>query len=135
LQIHDIGPALQEDALSQQLSQEKVVLHGKLSSEEVSHALSAAAYGALAYPPDYVSKSSVFGAYGAHAMCPILLWQKYDSHDGLQANVNYAKGFEALDDAGFDARAIGRAARQWYEPHRIDAHVAALRTLISEARR
>jgi hypothetical protein len=135
LEIHDIGPAIQDSVLSQQLEQQGVVRHGKLSAEDVSRALSSAAYGALSYPTDYVSKSGVFAAYSAHGICPILLWQHYGTHDGLEANVHYAAGFGALDPSSIDARSIGRAAREWYEPHCVNAHVAALRTLITEARK
>jgi hypothetical protein len=135
LEIHDIGPAIQDSALSQQLDHEGVVKHGKLSAQDVSRALSSAAYGALSYPTDYVSKSGVFAAYSAHGICPILLWQHYGAHDGLQANEHYAAGFGALDASIIDSRRIGRAAREWYEPHCVNAHVTALRTLITEARK
>lgn len=135
LEIHDIGPAFEDSALTQRLARENVVAHGKLSAPEVSEALSGAAYGALAYPTDYVSKSGVFAAYSAHGLCPILLSQKYDSHDGLQANVHYARGFESLEGPVVDPRVVGRKARQWYEPHCVDAHVTALSTLITEAKR
>ena len=135
LEIHDIGPAMPEGALSQRMAHEGVVAHGKLAPEQVSAALSGADYGALAYPPDYVSKSSIFAAYCAHAVCPILLAKDYGQHDGLTANVHYVRGFGALDAATVDARSVGREARRWYEPHRVDAHVAALRALASEVRR
>jgi hypothetical protein len=135
LEIHDIGPALQDRVLAQRLAQEGVVTHGKLSAEDVSHALSTAAFGALSYPPDYVSKSSVFSAYSAHGLCPILLWQDYGTHDGLTANVHYAAGFSALESSIIDSRAVGRAAHRWYEPHCVNAHVTALRALITEVRK
>jgi hypothetical protein len=135
LEIHDIGPAMPEGLLSQRMVHEGVVTHGKLAAEQVSAALSEAAYGALAYPADYVSKSSIFAAYCAHAVCPILLAKDYGRHDGLTANVHYARGFGALEEATIDARRVGREARKWYEPHRIDAHVAALRELAMNAAR
>ncbi|MDM0104784.1 hypothetical protein QTH97_07560 [Variovorax sp. J22R24] len=135
LEIHDIGPAMPDGELAQRLVQEGVVTHGKLSAEDVSHALSSAAYGALSYPTDYVSKSGVFAAYSAHGICPILLWQDYGTHDGLTANVHYAAGFDALEASAIDPRSVGLAARQWYEPHCVNAHVNALRTLITEARK
>jgi len=133
LVIHDIGPALQDAELAQRLVQEKAVVHGKLSAQAVSETLSGARYGALSYPTDYASKSGVLAAYSAHGLCPILLWNDYRPHDGLLAHVNYVPGFAALEHA--DARSIGREARQWYEPHCVDAHVAALRSMRSEARR
>jgi len=135
LEIHDIGPSLGEGPLAQRLADEKAVSHGKLPVEAVSRALSGAAYGALAYPTDYVSKSSVFAAYTAHGLCPVLLAPDYASHDGLRPNVHYAAGFESLAPSCIDARGVGRAARLWYEPHCIEAHVGALRTLVADTRR
>lgn len=135
LEIHDIGPRSPDSSLVQRLQQEGVVSHGRLSVEEVSKELAAAMCGALAYPTDYVSKSSVFAAYCAHGICPVLLSKEYGSHDGLTPNVHYAAGFGSLDLASSDTRAIGREARQWYEPHRIDAHVSALRTLVTEVQK
>lgn len=133
LVIHDIGPPLQEASLAQRLVREKAVVHGKLAAQEVSQALSGASYGALSYPTDYASKSGVLAAYSAHGVCPILLWNDYRPHDGLVANVNYVAGFAALED--IDARTVGRQAHSWYEPHCVQAHVAALRTMSSEVRR
>ncbi|MDM0084457.1 hypothetical protein QTI17_28030 [Variovorax sp. J31P179] len=133
LVIHDIGPPLQDAQLAQRLVQEKAVVHGKLSAQAVSQALSGASYGALSYPLDYASKSGVLAAYSAHGLCPILLWEDYRPHDGLVANFNYLPGFAALENV--DARTVGRQARQWYEPHCVDAHVAALRAMRSEATR
>jgi len=135
LEIHDIGPPFQDSSLSQRLAQEGVVAHGKLSAEMVSLALSGASYGALVYPADCASKSGVFAAYCAHGTCPILLADKYDTCDGLRADVHYAAGFGAVDAPAIDAHAVGREARKWYDPHCVDAHVAAVRTLSAEVQR
>ena len=139
LRIYDIGSALQDAGLAQKLVDEGVVVRGMLPADQVSQALLSARHGVLSYPADFVAKSGIFAAYAAHGMCPVLLWRDYDVHDGLRAGVNYAAGFGALDALGtgdFLAQAarIGRAARQWYEPHRVDAHVDALKTMSTEAR-
>jgi hypothetical protein len=139
LRIHDIGPPLRDGALTKRMAREGVVVHGLLPEERVSAMLSAARFGVVEYGPFETSKSGIFAAYAAHGVCPILLWRLYDSHDGLQPGVNYAAGFGALDALGggdLDAHAtqIGRAARHWYEPHRVDAHVDALKTMSTEAR-
>jgi hypothetical protein len=134
LQIHDIGPK-PEDSLAQRLAKEGAIMHGKLPSSEVSAALSSASYGALAYAADTVSKSSVFAAYCAHAVCPIVLSKEYSVHGGLRPNVHYAGGFDTVGSSFIDPRVVARAARKWYEPHGIEAHVAALRDLSSEVRR
>jgi hypothetical protein len=135
LQVHDIGPPLQEGPLAQRLVQEGVVTHGKLPAEQVSLALSRASYGALAYPAEDVSKSSIFAAYCAHAVCPVLLSKEYGVYDGLKSGVHYAAGLDAVDRSAIDPHAVGGAARQWYELHDIDAHVTALKTLSTEVRR
>lgn len=134
LQVHDIGPTL-EDKLAQRLEQEGTIVHGRLPPEEVSIALSNASYGAVVYESEMVSKSSVFAAYCAHALCPVLIWKEYSVHAGLRPNVHYAGGFDAIGSSFIDARTVGNAARKWYEPHSIDAHVAALRALSTETRK
>jgi hypothetical protein len=133
-EIHDIGPSAQDAALLHRFGQEAVVVHGKLSAEQVSAQLAAAACGALVYPTDYVSKSGVFAAYCAHGLCPVLLSKEYGSYDGLTASVHYAPGFGSLDVSVMDTRTIGREAHRWYQPHRVDAHVAALQALFTEVR-
>ncbi|SEA34066.1 hypothetical protein [Variovorax sp. YR216] len=135
LEIHDIGPPQQDPALLQRFEQEGVVAHGKLSAAQVSIELSAAACGALAYPTDYVSKSGVFAAYCAHGICPVLLAKEYGSYDGLSPHVHYVPGFDTLDGSISNAKVIGREAREWYEPHRIDAHVAALQAMAAEVQK
>ncbi|MBU1359304.1 MAG: hypothetical protein KJ901_11200 [Gammaproteobacteria bacterium] len=134
LEIHDIGPTMPEGTVAQALARHGVVAHGKLPAEDVSRTMSGAMYGALAYPANYAAKSSVFAAYSAHALCPVLLSDDYGVHDGLAANVHYADGFHMVGQASVDPISIGRKARLWYEPHCIDAHVAALKAMTAEVR-
>jgi hypothetical protein len=129
LQIHDIGPRIQDPVLQTRLAEEEVVVRGKLPAEEVSAALGEASYGALAYPVDYVAKSSVFAAYCAHGLCPVLLTRGDGSYDGLVANQHYASGFGQLDAKAIRPALIGQAARAWYEPHRVSATQAAVKAL------
>lgn len=135
LEIHDIGPRIQEPALQAQMAQAEVVVRGKLPAEEVSAALAEASYGALAYPVDYVAKSGVFAAYCAHGMCPILLSRDYETHDGLVAHRHYAPGFDMLNDTAIQPTLIGREAHAWYAPHRVSATQAAVKALAEETRR
>jgi hypothetical protein len=133
LQVHDIGPPFeQQAALAARLAEEGVVVHGKLPADQVSAALADARYGALAYPVDYVAKSSVFAAYCAHGVCPILLSRGYETHDGLIADRHYASGFGTVDEKTIRPARIGREARTWYEPHRTSEHLAAFRALAQE---
>lgn len=135
LRIHDIGKPIQDATMAASLAEAGVVRHGMLPSEQVSQALATARFGALLYPADFVGKSGIFAAYAAHGVCPILLGDELGAYDGMQPNVHYAAGFGALDGGlHLDPWLIGRAARRWYEPHRIAAHSAVLQTLCNEAR-
>lgn len=132
LEIHDIGAGKHDEAVTKRMLAAGVVIRGKLSADAVSAALSEAEYGVVVYPADYVSKSSVFASYCAHGACPVLLSDEYGVHDGLRPNVHYASGFEALGDSFIDSRTVGRAARKWYEPHSVQAHVEALRSMTTK---
>lgn len=134
LRIDDIGAPLQDATLSGRLAQEGVRVRGMLPADQVSRALTQARHGVLAYPADYVGKSGIFAAYASHGTCPILLTKDLAPHDGMQPDVEYAAGFGALErQPALDPRAIGRAARRWYEPHCIAAHASALQALSREA--
>jgi hypothetical protein len=136
LRILDIGPTIQDAAMSQRMAREGVVVQGRLPADKVSSALLKAEYGALVYPPDYAAKSGIFAAYAAHGTCPVMLWKNGTLRDGFQPGVNYMDGFDALigGKSELNARSIGQAARKWYEPHSIDAQVQTLRQLSTEAR-
>lgn len=136
LHIHDIGPTIQDTALAQRMAREGVIVKGRLSAEQVSAAMLRAEYGALVYRPNDAGKSGIFAAYAAHGVCPLMLCKDGDARDGFLLGINYLDGFDALggEKSGFDPRRIGRAARQWYEPHSIDAQIATLKKLSTEAR-
>jgi hypothetical protein len=137
LQLHDIGPPFEgaQSAIAERVSESGGVVHGKLPADAVSTVLSEAKFGVLAYPIDYVAKSSVFAAFCAHGVCPVLLSHGYETHDGLVANQHYARGFDVVDAKALDPAQIGRDARTWYEPHRMSVHQATFRSLAEEARR
>jgi hypothetical protein len=136
LRIHDIGSPLPDSPISRRMAQEGVVMHGQLAADRVSAALLSARFGVVEYSPKFAAKSGILAAYAVHGTCPILLWRDYGVHDGLVPGVNHVAGFKGLGTGDVAAQAvqIGRAARAWYEPHGVDAHIAALKTLRTEAR-
>ena len=88
-----------------------------------------ALFGLLAYPVDYVAKSSVFAAYCAHGICPILYSKNYAQADQLKPHVHYLPGSMAYGSKS-KAACVGQAAFEWYRPHRLAAHVATLQQLM-----
>lgn len=132
LQIHDIGAPLADTQLSDGLRASGVIFHGRLADHDVRRVMQEAAFGLLAYPIDYVAKSSVFAAYCAHGLCPVLISSSYGPADGLVSGVQYLAGIPR----GFGApaaRAIAQSALEWYRPHCLQGHLRALATLVKEA--
>lgn len=128
LEIHDIGTPIADAQLDETLRANGVVQHGRLGDSEISQLMAQASFGLLAYPVEYVAKSSVFAAYCAHGLCPVLISEKYVQADGLIARMQYLPG---VPDAStlFERASIGQAAREWYRPHSVKGHVDALHNL------
>jgi hypothetical protein len=133
LELHDIGPAITDPAISASLKRAGVIEHGRLELREVSNQLADAAFGIVAYPVDYVAKSGVFAAYCAHGVCPILISKNYVPSDGLMAGIHYLAGLPLGAIQHSIVKNIGSTAWNWYQPHRIMAHVNTLKQLLNEA--
>jgi len=130
LAVHDIGPPICTAEYDRLRESQRIHAHGSLPAEQVSQRLSEARFGLLCYPPQVVAKSGVFAAYSAHGVCPILFADDYQVHDGLKPDHHYAAGYTSLTEGRLSAEAIGGAAFDWYQPHRIDAHAQAFRDLM-----
>lgn len=125
LEVHDIGAPVKDPALASVLHTRGVIQHGALDRDAVDRLLSAALFGVVAYPTEYVAKSGVFAAYAAHGLCPILLSAEHGDADGLKAGVHY---LPHLPDPGTaaDIDSIRKAAWEWYQPHSIARHAETL---------
>jgi len=130
LEVHDVGPAIAPDLERQLRETHDIRWHGLLPAYEVSRVLVDASFGVLRYAPDEVAKSGIFAAYCAHGICPVLLARDYPVHDGLRANEHYIAGASALGAHAPNAQQIGMQARDWYLPHRAEAHAEALKSLL-----
>src|SRR5262249_21374532 len=58
----------------------------------VSELLERTRFGFIAYPLDFIGKSSVFAAYSAHGVVPIVLSDKHGAFDGLQPVRHFLDG-------------------------------------------
>lgn len=125
--VHDIGPPLQDaHALAAQRATGAQV-HGPLEAAEVSARMAAALFGVVVYPVGWLSKSSVFAAYCAHGLCPLVFAPDSACADGLDAGTHYVAGLPPPPFEVERFEAIGRHAWQWYQPHRIAAHADCVR--------
>jgi hypothetical protein len=134
LTVHDIGPPIAEASLSARLDAAGVVRHGRLPAGEVARLLAGAAYGLLQYPAAYAAKSSVFAAYCAHGVCPVLLPAGSAPADGLSAGRHYLPRLPVAPLAEGEAEAVARAAFAWYQAHRLARHAETLDALILRAK-
>jgi len=130
LQVHDIGPSIDSDAFRQLVETGRVQAHGKLEAADVSLHLAQARFGLLSYPQRVIAKSGIFAAYCSHGLCPVLLSDRYHDHEHLHAGRHYIPGLTALMRQECDPAAVGKAAYSWYQPHRSQAHAAAVLELI-----
>jgi len=130
LAVHDIGPPICSGDYDRLRESQRIHAHGSLPAEQVSQRLAEARFGLLSYPTHVVAKSGVFAAYSAHGVCTLLFTERYQAHDALVPDHHYAAGYAGLKEGRLDATAIGTAAFNWYQPHRVDAHAQAYRDLM-----
>jgi len=134
LQINDVGAPIVDEQLSKTLRANGVVQHGRLDDEAVRCLMQKARFGLLAYPVEYVAKSSVFAAYCAHGICPVLISKSYLQADGLAAGSHYLPGVPDAE-AVFDTASIGRVAWGWYQPHGIQHHMGFIKATFQKQTR
>jgi hypothetical protein len=129
LEIHDIGAPITDAQLAVTLRANGVIQHGRLVDGAVRRLMQDALFGLLAYPVEYVAKSSVFAAYCAHGICPLLISNNDAQADGLVAGSHYLPGVpDAVDFS--QAALIGQAAWGWYQPHGLNIHATTLLELM-----
>ena len=128
-EIVDVGPALDDEV--EWPGRPPVRRRGPLDSREVRRVLLGARAGFLAYPREFLPKSTVFAAYCAHGLLPVQAWRpeaaaRAESPSPL-AWVPSARRLMELDGGG---QALADRARAWYRPHRLEAQAALFRHLL-----
>lgn len=116
-EIVDIGA--RSTAVPGQIGGVRVNAMGHLLPAQASRVLASARAGFLDYPSDYLGKSTVFAAYAAHGLVPVVSWRRGEEETGLQVGVNYWIPRSGGSAPG-DFAAIARQARAWYADHRLE---------------
>ena len=94
---------------------------GYRPGEEVSALLLGSIAGFLAYPPDFLPKSTIFAAYCSHGVLPICAWDR----DG--AAPPYWRG-------SGDPQTVATAAHDWYAGHSLARQAEQFEALLAERR-
>ncbi len=111
-EIVDVGPAVD---LPETVEGIPVRGLGVLPPAEVSALLLGSAAGFLAYPPDFLPKSTIFAAYCAHGVLPVCAW-----HGGRHHWTGEG-----------DPQAVASAAREWYGGHALARQAERFRDLLA----
>ena len=97
---------------------------GILTPDQVDRMLSACRAGFVNYNPAYLAKSSIFAAYCAHGLVPVIAARSSVEEDGLFVGRHYwHPGLGCIDLSRMQA--IAEEAFAWYSGHttRVHAHI------------
>ena len=133
LEIHDVGKEITERAVAERLRRGGVIEHGFLAHSAASALLATARYGIVRHRAAELAKSSIFAAYCAHGVCPIVLANHYVGADGLEPTRHYYPGVPTA--RGADTAQIEEAAWHWYGEHRLRRHGETVAALLAEVSR
>jgi hypothetical protein len=116
-EIWDVGPPLPLPAAAGGIPVRPL---GALPAGEVSRLLLGSAAGFLAYPPDFLAKSTIFAAYCAHGVAPVCAWDRPAG----------APPIPCWTGAG-DPAAAAAAAHAWYQGHSLERQAARFREILA----
>jgi hypothetical protein len=132
MQVHDIGPPIGDPTILDWFTKYEVVVHGALPPLAVGNLLLDCRFGVVSYLRQYVAKSSVFGAYCAYGVMPILLSNEHVGSDGLIDDLHFVSTLEKIPFDTESAEMIARAATVWYSAHSLPEHLGLIRYLLKK---
>jgi hypothetical protein len=104
---------------------------GFLPAEAVSALLGRVATGFVAYPPDFLAKSTIFAAYAAHGLVPVSAWRRPAGDGELRRGEHYWTPDGGGPELGTpDFQAIASAAHAWYAGHSLARQAPVFRRLL-----
>ena len=113
-EIVDIGA--RTGPVPSQVGDIRVTAMGHLVPRDASEVLRNARAGFIDYPSDYLGKSTVFAAYAAHGLVPVVSWRRGEDEPGLAEGVNYwVPSAGAAAERDFEQ--IAQASARWYAGH------------------
>lgn len=104
---------------------------GVIPASEVSGILAESYAGAIAYPPGFLGKSTVFAAYCAHGVLPLVFSKKSEGREEVESGKHYILSGDPVVGAkeSYFYGEIARLSYSWYQGHslaRLASHVAAV---------
>jgi hypothetical protein len=90
---------------------------GLLAADELSALLNDCYAGAIAYPPGYLGKSTIFAAYCAHGLLPLVFSGGRRGEEEARPGEHYLLMDGAPPPAAETAQAVASQAHRWYMGH------------------
>jgi hypothetical protein len=115
-EIVDIGPPT--DLEIEKLAGVPVRETGPADAETISKTLAESYAGAVGYPPGFLGKSTVFAAYCAHGMLPLVFGGGRSGVEEVEAGREYV----LMDNPTVDCNKLQRVADKahaWYQTHSV----------------
>jgi hypothetical protein len=123
--IFDVGPRRGKVPLT--LAEVPLTSRGILSRSDLSDLLRETKFGFIAYPLHCIGKSSVFAAYAAHGVVPIVLSDLPQCSEGLEADRHFIDGLRLKNCHQPHAiTEIQARLRTWYAGHSLAAQARFL---------
>lgn len=130
-EVIDIGP--RSRPVPSNVEGIKVRTTGRLPREEVSKLLSMCRAGFLDYPSDVLGKSTIFAAYCAHGVVPVITQVRRVGLDGLREGEHFLLA-QTQGTAVWPSQAtlegISKTAFGWYRDHALGVQAAALARML-----
>ncbi|MEM8641341.1 MAG: glycosyltransferase family 1 protein [Cyanobacteria bacterium P01_G01_bin.54] len=124
--IDDVGVSTELSELSGQLAL-PVVEHGVIAAAAVQQLMAGAIAGFTSFiPPDYLAKSSVYAAFCAYGLIPIMGQGAQQMMDGLKTQTHY---WVVNPDAALNlalGSQIAQNATNWYRQHDLQTYTQTL---------
>jgi hypothetical protein len=129
--VHDIGDEVTDVHARAIMEKMNIRRHGRLGDSEVRKILGSCRFGLVAYPKAFVAKSSVFAAYCAFGLVPVLFSRDCLDIDGLEAHRHYLPELNLETPTNIaNETAIQQEAFAWYRQHAIDVHARHIQKAI-----
>jgi hypothetical protein len=111
----------------------QVTEKGFLSANEIVDLISTSRVGLMDYFPGYLAKSSVYAAYAALGILPILPSHNPSEADGCKAGVTYLIPDQIKSSMSVGAlQQVADNAREWYRKHNLSHTALAYAKLLRE---
>jgi hypothetical protein len=132
-EIFDVGRSVSTNGF--EAAGVRVTALGELPGERVSELLSESLIGLLDYPESLLAKSSIFAAYSAHGVLPVVAAYGGERQaDGLEAGVNYwPTRFNAEELTLATGQTIADNAFSWYQTHNLAEHSQLFASCLTNA--